>query len=264
MEQEFVCQYCDRICKTSQGKSYHENRCNENPNRVFNSFKQSTYKTTSCPICGAEQRNCNLERHIIKCKYEHNKKPKEKVKRTGKLAPFYGKTPWNKGLTKETDERIRRAAEKVTHYYDTHPGTFTNRKHTEETKKKISDSMTKYNHSNQKRNLHSKGEWYDDIYFMSTWELAYYIYKRDSGVGIKRCEDRFQYFYENNYHYYTPDFILENFQYVEIKGREKAVDFVKYESVENLIVLHYKDIKHMISYVLKQYGVHSLTELYEK
>lgn len=222
MENEFVCQYCGRICKNRSGKSYHENRCQKNPNKILVEQKQ----------------------------------------RFGEKAPFYGKTPWNKGLTKETDSRIKGASIKKSNYHKNHGGTFTGKKHTKETKKKISDSMTEFNHSDQNRNLHSKGGWYNDIYFMSTWELAYYIYQKDHNVNIKRCEDRFKYFYNEKYHYYTPDFIIDENQYVEIKGREKEVDNVKYFSTPNLIIVRYDSIKCMIEYVKGKYGVENIQELF--
>lgn len=263
MENEYVCQFCSRICKTKQSKGYHQNRCKQNPNRKIEKKPHKTEKKTTCPICRKDIRNCNFNKHFEKCKDISLRKKVEKVPRTGENAPFYRHTPWNKGLTKETDERIMKSSQKRKQFYKSHHGSFYGKSHKEETKKKISDSMTEYNHANQCRNLHSKGGWYNGIYFMSTWELAYYLYQVDNGQIIHRCYDRFEYLYNGSHHFYTPDFIV-NGQYIEIKGREVPVDRIKYDSVQNLVVLRYCDIKDMIKYVKQKFGVNSICNLYNQ
>ena len=50
------------------------------------------------------------------------------------------KTSWNKGLTKETSEGVAKHAEGLREYYKTHAGVWTGKKHSEETKKKISEA----------------------------------------------------------------------------------------------------------------------------
>lgn len=77
---------------------------------------------------------------------------------------------------------------------------------------------------------------------MSTYELAYYIFMRDNGHIINRCTQRFKYFYKDKYHYYTPDFVVDNADIVEVKGLEREVDKVKYLVVPNLIVVKYDKI----------------------
>lgn len=174
---------------------------------------------------------------------------------------------WAKGLTKETCESIKQTTEHLKEYYKTHTGTMTGRHQSPETKKQISEKLIQYNHSDNPRNLHSKGGWYDGIYHMSTWELAYYIYQKDHNIAINRCTDRFQYYYNNKKHFYTPDYII-NDTYIEIKGREVEKDIYKYKAVEavnkQIIVLYEKDIKLCINYVLDKYNIKKLTELYEK
>lgn len=54
-----------------------------------------------------------------------------------KPGPKTSHTPWNKGKTKETDERIAAASAAVHEYYKHHPGTFTGKHHTPEVIEKI-------------------------------------------------------------------------------------------------------------------------------
>lgn len=100
---------------------------------------------------------------------------------------------------------------------------------------------------------------------MSTWELAYYIYCKDNNKQISRCTDRFKYKYNGKTHYYTPDYVVDG-QYVEIKGREVEKDKVKYAAVrqsgKSIQVLYGTDIKPCIKYVLENYKVSKITELY--
>lgn len=58
---------------------------------------------------------------------------------------------------------------------------------------------------------------YDDLYFDSKPELAFYIYCKDNGKDIIRCPRTFSYTYEGKEHYWVPDFIVDG-KYIEIKG----------------------------------------------
>ena len=96
-------------------------------------------KTTTCPICGKEIRNCNYERHLLSHEknpdYHAKKQACQSVDHEGLECKYCGKlcknknslaqhelrcneNPdrkdfeiWNKGLTKETDHRV--ASDKV-------------------------------------------------------------------------------------------------------------------------------------------------------
>lgn len=59
---------------------------------------------------------------------------------------------------------------------------------------------------------------YENIYFDSSWELAFYIYSMDKGIDIYRCNsEHLSYFFNGKEYYYYPDFLVEG-KYVEIKG----------------------------------------------
>lgn len=58
---------------------------------------------------------------------------------------------------------------------------------------------------------------YNNETFDSSWELAYYIWNKDQNNDIKRNHCSFTYNYNNEIHYYFPDFVV-NGQLIEIKG----------------------------------------------
>lgn len=239
----YKCKYCNQDFENKQKLARHVQACGANPKNI----------KLECPKCHKLFYWTRLKYHLAHCE--------PKASHTGR-----GQN-WAKGLTKETSLSVRKSTEGKKQYYKTHVSSWTGKKHSEETKQLISQKLLEYNHSDNPRNLHSKGGWYDGVYHMSTWELAYYIYCKDNNRQISRCINRFKYQYNNKNHYYTPDYLVDG-QYVEIKGRETAKDLVKYDAVRAagsiLVVLYEKDIKECIDYVLKTYKVVKLTELYQK
>ena len=164
-----------------------------------------------------------------------------------------GKTPWNKGKTSETDERIAAIAtkNKVSMIGKSH-------QHTEETRAKISKIMKEKgagglrHGSGRGRNGWYKGYWCD-----SSWELAYVIYNLEHGISFSRNRKPFNYTFENNTKRYYPDFLLETGEYVEIKGYYKKQDIAKIEQFPkelSLIVYDKTGIKPYLDYVINKYG----------
>lgn len=110
-----------------------------------------------------------------------------------------------------------------------------------------------------------KHGWYDDIYFDSTYELAFYLYCKNKGIEIKKCKDSFKYIdsygKERTYH---PDFRV-NGKLTEIKGFYTKEVKNKLSSVNEPIDIYYKkDLKDIFQYVEKLTGkkIHKLYELY--
>ena len=133
----FKCKYCDRELANPQARGYHERRCNSNPNRIHEKFHRVNYPTSVCPICGKTFANCNFGRHLAAHETEKNDTSWH-LSHDGLRCEFCGKefsnrnalaqheircpsnenriptslngiiamtsNPWNKGLTKETDE----------------------------------------------------------------------------------------------------------------------------------------------------------------
>ena len=88
----------------------------------------------------------------------------------------------------------------------------------------------------------------------------------DHNVKITRCTDRYRYYFEDKFHYYTPDFVINDTTIVEIKGYEHSKDFAKYAAMKaanlDFVVLYEADLRDMINYVKTKYNVNKLSELY--
>lgn len=121
--------------------------------------------------------------------------------------------------------------------------------------------------------------YYDERYFDSSWELAYYIWLKDNNIDFEYQPDiKFKYIYNNEIHYYHPDFKIDN-KLQEIKGNlffennninEKMIcPFNRqlddlYESkhqcmiANNVQILTKDNIKEYIIYVKLNYGINFL------
>lgn len=212
---------------------------------VDNKMNEKIYKC----VCGKEFTNkqayCG---HCGRCKIAHPD-----------IDYFYlrGRTwhqkGWSKGLTKYTDERVRRISEN--RKGKSHP-------QSEETKKKISESCKVNGGGYRKGSGRGKKGWYKGIFCDSSYELAFLIYCLEHNIPIKRCTNRYKYFYNDKYHYYIPDFIINNNEIVEIKGFMREVDYVKIKSVNEGVTLICGSDNKYIDYVINKYG-YSYTDLYE-
>lgn len=110
---------------------------------------------------------------------------------------------------------------------------------------------------------------FDNTFFDSSWELAYYIWLKDNGKQFEYHPAYLEYFDEfGKKHEYFPDFIVEG-HIVEIKGdhffNEKGEPFDKYKNCswkskyEFILqkggkILRYNDVKFYLSYVAENYG----------
>jgi hypothetical protein len=117
-----------------------------------------------------------------------------------------GHTPWNKGKTGLQDAWNKGL-----------PGTFTGRKHTDETKRKISEKLSVNNKG-------GRSKWYEVAgqKVQGTWErnIALKLEELEiKWVKLKTNIDTLKYEMEGKIRSYTPDFYLPEFDmYLEIKG----------------------------------------------
>jgi len=161
---------------------------------------------------------------------------------------------WNKGLTKETDERVRLSAKKMSHsmkaLYEGERG----------------DELRKRSRENRGNNVATineriaRGEWhtslakrmhinYNGIDLHGTWELKYAQYLDANGIKWERNRSSFPYFFEDAWHRYFPDFyLIDTDEYIEIKGQKTKKDDAKWNQFpkdKKLIVLQQKELKEM-------------------
>ena len=110
---------------------------------------------------------------------------------------------------------------------------------------------------------------YKGISCDSKLELAFLIYCLDHKIKIERCKEHFEYFWEGKTHLYTPDFIIGNSSYIEIKGWECKINKVKLDSVRKcgklIYILYAPDLQKCINYVKSQYNIsgYNLDVLYD-
>lgn len=179
-----------------------------------------------------------------------------------------GHKSWNKGLTKDSDERVLKNSISTSNSLkkNNHQK---GKPRTEEEKKKISMTMKNNPNAGGLRQGSGRGKkgWYKGIYCDSTYELAYVAYNIDHGVVFNRCPKTvcYEYQYKNQSHKYYPDFMLEDGSLVEVKGYHNEVVDLKIASVTDrpINVLYEKDLEFAFSYIKETYGVKKIEELYK-
>ena len=116
-----------------------------------------------------------------------------------------GNVPWNKGLTKELDPRLKKQAESLSKSIKGKPGI----KHTEATKAKLS-SIAKARELGG-FNMRNKGFMYNGVKLDSSYEVALAQSLDRNLIKWQRCT-RFSYLTPSGeLHYYTPDFYLPEY-----------------------------------------------------
>lgn len=112
--------------------------------------------------------------------------------------------------------------------------------------------------SKKKHSGKYKGYWCD-----SSWELAFVIYNLEHNVKFERNLQDFKYVHNNIERKYYPDFIMEDGNYLEIKGYFRNTDILKIEQFPHkLEVLDKVKMKPILKYVKSKYGTNFIN-LYE-
>jgi len=182
------------------------------------------------------------------------KKVSESLKKgyaNGRKCSFSGKS-WNKGKTKNSDERIAKASLKIKNQflYEGRIPSFKGKKHTKEVKEKLSK-----NGGYKQGSSRGKRGWYKGYWCDSSWELAWIIYNLDHGIKFERNKQGFEYEFEGKKHKFYPDFILEDGTYVEIKAVLDDKNKAKISSfVGKLILVTKKEISCFLDYVVLKHG----------
>ena len=186
-------------------------------------------------------------KHFSSCP-EVKRKNSERIKQTyldGRKPSKTSSIPWNKGLTKNSDERILLLANKAAK----RKGTFTGKQHSEKTKTILSQ---------KKKDLYLSG-WepicgrakkYDyfspiagTIKVDGTWELIAAQYLDKCKLNWKRNKRRFKYInLEGKIASYQPDFYIESWKcYLEVKGYETALDKCKWSQFSEKLIIWRKE-----------------------
>lgn len=204
--------------------------------------------------CESNCAKCPIIRNKIKKNHANSKEVYKNLSQEIK-----NRMKWAKGLTKESDPRLMNISIKLKQHYskpNIH-GSFYGRKHTEETKRKISIGTSKaYNYSVNRKSGRGRGGYYKGFWCDSTYELAFIIYCFDHNINVQRNKEYFIYEYKGKKHRYYPDFIIDDTLY-EIKGFSNGRLPFKIQSVKNAKrkykILFYKDLKYIFDYIKQKY-----------
>lgn len=180
------CELCgQQISKSNISKHMRRHRVHPE------TFKKPVYaidhKGLVCQFCSKELKNSNsLCNHERLCKENPNRQESYFIKYNAEVT--HGKRRvWNKGLTKDMDERVNRQSKSLSTYYQTHPGVWTGKKHTEEEKKNIGIGVKKFLENNPNmvpylRN-HASKESYPEKYFTEQFLQRGFILEKQYSVG---------------------------------------------------------------------------------
>lgn len=242
-----ICDFCGLKIVSRKSYTQHIRHCKNNPYAEPYRFTESlTYNEGgSCKYCAKWCKNANsLRNHQRLCKL-NPEKPVANI-RSGKKGGWpKGRPGWSKGLTKDTDPRVRKCSEKLKEHYIDKDGTFKGKHHTLETRLKLSETAKNRDYAANYRA--SKRILYKDVYFESTYEVELAKDLESNEINWSKPK-RFKYKdLDGNFHYYTPDLYLPDYDiYLDPKN-----DFL----IENINPhFGYKDVD-KIRWVMEQNNV---------
>lgn len=207
-----ICDICGHKCKGNQALNQHKTRVHSSIHDKFVSEFDKLRDDLFCSYCGKQCKSRNsLINHERLCSQNPDQSFRQKFKTVGHAA-------WNKGLTKSSDSRVARQCNTRKLYYQTHSGSFLGKKHTEETKSKISIARKKFLTENPDKVPylinHSSRKSYPETYF----EQIFF----DENIPLK---------YHLQVSKYELDFYNEDYKIdVEIDGEQHYLDKRIFES----------------------------------
>ena len=181
-------------------------------------------------------------------------KASNSAKHKGKYNRSKDYIPWNKGLTKETDERIKQSSETYKTNFETGKFKIIGHKHTLETRNKLSEIRSKYLDS-CKAGFSDVG-WYkitnlngEEFTVRGTWERDFGNYLTDNKILWIRNKQLKYIQIDNSIHRYNPDFYLPDKDlYIEVKGYfsnkdKEKIKLVLTQHKINLKIIREEEIK---------------------
>lgn len=291
----FKCKYCGKEFDSGAKLGGHIGWCENNPNkRSKNELQHIREKAIlqrqlkpidneiECKYCGKICKLYGIKNHERQCKFNPNRIPQKGTRFKINDDKFI---PWNKGLTKEIDIRIKNQAEKISNSYKEGKIkiwcdglTKENDKRLLKMSNKISDTVLNNVKNDNWHNSFGKSKLveYKGIQFHGNWEVAFAKFLDNINIIWERPTEKFEYILDNKTHYYTPDFYLPVFNlYIEIKGYPTNKDFLKWsqfpkdkkldiyfgDDLSNLgIINDYKDVYNNIDNKFREKNV----KLFEK
>lgn len=242
----YKCKYCGKEFETSQKLNGHVGWCEMNPNKrdksVLNHTRSAIKNTSSklkgvevaCQYCGKLCKLYGLKNHEKYCKENPNR-----IADKRDMSKFNNGTyvAWNKGLTKDTDERVANNGKNISESFlsgKSNPWCRGIDKYSDERLAKMTKKI-----SNTVNSKVLNDEWhvsYVKIYdcngekMQGTWELAFAEFLNNKNIKWKRPKECFDYFWNNSWHKYYPDIYLIDYDvYIEVKGYLDDRDLAKWD-----------------------------------
>ena len=149
---KIICPDCGQeISKSNFSK--HQRRHQDHPETFLPATYSLTHEGLDCQFCGKTCKNRNsLCNHERLCKQNPDK---QVIYRPG--FNDFGRTAWNKGLTKETSASVRQTAESNSLRYKKFGGTFKGKHHSEETRDKLALKAAGNTRGNRSKKGYYKG-----------------------------------------------------------------------------------------------------------
>ena len=221
-------------------------------NRINEEWKQENGKY-KCPFCKEEKTKIGITTHIWR------KHGEGKIHNPNIGFVTKNRKQWNKNLTKETSEVLKKQAERTKEKYKNGqitPG-FKNKKHTKETKKIISEKLSKNNKGGRCKWFEVKKKNGEVIKVQGTWEVRFAnVLSEIDEMWLKpslyHTKHSFKWIDKTGKeHTYTPDFYSPKLdKYFEVKGYWWGNDKEKMECVhqQNEIVIEIVMKKELVIY----------------
>lgn len=258
------CDLCGQEISASNYNS-HLRRHKNHPETFIVPRYRLNHDGLSCQYCKKQFKNANsLCNHERQCKNNPDRQESGFVFYNTLVKKGIVKV-WNKGLTKENDERVKKLSSSL-------KGNGTNRSVSTKTREKLSRSMKaayaegrighRLHRVHHDRNYYGTYKGYECD---SSWELAYVIYNIDNNVKFQRNTEFFLYTFNGSIHKYFPDFVLEDGTFVEVKGITTDRDIAKWRDFpkeKSLLIIDEKAIRPYIEYCVKVYGK-NYVEMYD-
>ena len=168
-----------------------------------------------------------------------------------------GHSSWCKGLTKETDPRLKKVSASMHQAYlegrNTGRGATKEKEERRRAKIRLSKNIGGYRIGSGR----GKKGWYKGIFCDSSWELAFVLYRIEiKKLSIKKNWERFPYKTSDAVvHYYVPDFIIGSGVYVEVKGYVTETVLLKLRQFPHRIrLLTAKEMAPILRAVVARFG----------
>lgn len=228
-----ICKKCNKQISLSNFDR-HINKCSLKNRLIGVEVYKNKFSEYECPYCNKIFNKFGIIPHI---NVSHYKKGGNKK----------GYIPWNKGLTKNDDIRIKNAGIKLSDNIKNGkiiPWQKGKNKDNNISLKKISDNTSKtvrlkiknddWHLSFSKLRIHE----YKGIKLHGKWELNYAKWLDKNNIKWYRPKEKFIYFFENKDHYYIPDFyLIDSKEYIEIKGYKTPKDDAKWSYFPKNLIL---------------------------